>query len=214
LAAGKTLGRRRLYNFVAAARFFGSDTSSLVGSIVHRIECKVSTTTALNPTLPKAESLRCAMAEPNSLPPKVPSGHVEEEIHVPTGGASGATEGEDMAAALQSYVPGTEEEKRLVRKIDFVMLPCLWWMYILAYLDRGNIVSIFPQPTTAQRINMGSGKRKCCWIERRPSPFRLPYVPFLSYRCPAINPKCLVQNTLCSSRSSSSDTSYAKSRPT
>ena len=47
----------------------------------------------------------------------------------------------EMVQALQDYVPNTPEEKRLVRKIDLVLLPCLWWMYVLAYLDRGNIVS-------------------------------------------------------------------------
>lgn len=48
----------------------------------------------------------------------------------------------EIIAALQSYVPDTAEERRLVRKADMVLLPLLWWMYILAYLDRGNIVSI------------------------------------------------------------------------
>ncbi|KAJ3548511.1 hypothetical protein NM208_g979 [Fusarium decemcellulare] len=47
----------------------------------------------------------------------------------------------EIVATLQSYVPGTEEEKRLVRKADMVLLPLLWWMYILAYLDRGNIAN-------------------------------------------------------------------------
>lgn len=52
-----------------------------------------------------------------------------------------ATADHELESALQSYVPDTEEEKKLVRKIDYVLLPCLWWMYILAYLDKGNIVS-------------------------------------------------------------------------
>ncbi|WAO87274.1 MFS domain-containing protein [Fusarium falciforme] len=47
----------------------------------------------------------------------------------------------EIIAALQSYVPGTSEENRLVRKADMVLLPLLWWMYILAYLDRGNIAN-------------------------------------------------------------------------
>jgi hypothetical protein len=47
---------------------------------------------------------------------------------------------EELAVALANYVPDTAEERRLVRKIDFTLLPCLWWMYVLAYLDRGNIV--------------------------------------------------------------------------
>ena len=43
--------------------------------------------------------------------------------------------------ALQEYVPDTPEEKRLVRKIDFMLLPVLWFMYILAHLDRSNIAN-------------------------------------------------------------------------
>ncbi|KAH0605226.1 uncharacterized protein H6S33_005208 [Morchella sextelata] len=48
---------------------------------------------------------------------------------------------EDAArmAALASYVPDTDEEKRLVRKIDFYLMPMLWIMYIMNYIDRTNI---------------------------------------------------------------------------
>jgi hypothetical protein len=51
-----------------------------------------------------------------------------------------AHEDPELAIAFDNYVPGTAEEKAIVRRIDFILLPCLWWMYILAYLDRGNIV--------------------------------------------------------------------------
>jgi hypothetical protein len=37
------------------------------------------------------------------------------------------------------YVPGTEEEKRLLRKIDKHLLPMLWVMYVMNYIDRTNI---------------------------------------------------------------------------
>ncbi|WVQ82889.1 hypothetical protein IAT38_005025 [Cryptococcus sp. DSM 104549] len=37
------------------------------------------------------------------------------------------------------YVPGTVEEKRLVRKIDRHLLPMLWLMYVFNYIDRTNI---------------------------------------------------------------------------
>ncbi|KAF4950354.1 hypothetical protein FSARC_13218 [Fusarium sarcochroum] len=47
----------------------------------------------------------------------------------------------EIVSAFQSYVPGTAEERQLVRKADMVLLPLLWWMYILAYLDRGNIAN-------------------------------------------------------------------------
>lgn len=47
----------------------------------------------------------------------------------------------ELERALQAYVPGSDEEKRLVRKLDMYMMPTLWIMYILAYIDRQNIVS-------------------------------------------------------------------------
>lgn len=52
----------------------------------------------------------------------------------------------DLENALQNFVPGTDAEKRLVRKLDAYMMPTLWVMYILAYLDRQNIVSGGDEP--------------------------------------------------------------------
>jgi hypothetical protein len=49
----------------------------------------------------------------------------------------------EVAQALRDYVPNTEAEKRLVRKIDMRLMPILWIMYILNYVDRTNIVSVF-----------------------------------------------------------------------
>lgn len=78
-------------------------------------------------------------------------------------------EDEEMAVELSNYIPDTLEEKRLVRKVDFILLPCLWWMYVLAYLDRGNIVSKAPSSFHGQLIDQdGLGKRKRCRYERRP----------------------------------------------
>ena len=54
---------------------------------------------------------------------------------------------DEVAEALRNYVPGSDEEKALVRKVDFILIPILWWMYILAYLDRGNIVGILQAST-------------------------------------------------------------------
>lgn len=59
----------------------------------------------------------------------------------------------ELALALKNYVPDTPEERRLVRKIDMILLPCLWWMYILAYLDKGNIVSCHIRIKTCSRTN-------------------------------------------------------------
>jgi hypothetical protein len=63
-----------------------------------------------------------------------------------------AYDDEELAVALANYVPDTAEERRLVRKIDFTLLPCLWWMYVLAYLDRGNIVSLSAIPFPYMRM--------------------------------------------------------------
>jgi len=38
----------------------------------------------------------------------------------------------ELQQALREYVPGTDEEKKLLRKIDFFLMPCLWIMYILS----------------------------------------------------------------------------------
>lgn len=49
-----------------------------------------------------------------------------------------------LERALKDYEPDSDAEKRLVRKLDFFMMPTLWIMYILAYIDRQNIVSLEP----------------------------------------------------------------------
>ncbi|ORY26022.1 MFS transporter [Naematelia encephala] len=53
-------------------------------------------------------------------------------------------EGEDTVdpAILElaaQYVPGSDAEKALVRKIDKRIIPCIWGLYTLSYLDRANI---------------------------------------------------------------------------
>jgi hypothetical protein len=75
-----------------------------------------------------------------------PSGHRQSKGILATAGIDNpvselVSDEERLILALDKYVPDTPEERRLVRKIDFILLPCLWWMYILAYLDKGNIVS-------------------------------------------------------------------------
>lgn len=55
-----------------------------------------------------------------------------------------------LEAALLEYVEGTPEEKKLVRKIDYHLIPILWAMYVFNYLDRTNIgVSEFLVHSTA-----------------------------------------------------------------
>lgn len=37
---------------------------------------------------------------------------------------------------LSDYLPDTDEERKLVRKIDLYLLPAIWFMYLLSYMDR------------------------------------------------------------------------------
>lgn len=72
---------------------------------------------------------------------------------VPTAGSirSGTGSGSDIVkdtaiaevTAAQDHVTqwinGTAEEKKLVRKLDWRILPCTWILYLLGFLDRANI---------------------------------------------------------------------------
>ncbi|KAK8054517.1 vitamin H transporter [Apiospora phragmitis] len=44
----------------------------------------------------------------------------------------------------EAYVPDTEEERKLVRKIDLYILPTMWIMYLLSYMDRTNQYMTIP----------------------------------------------------------------------
>lgn len=53
--------------------------------------------------------------------------------------------GDDREQARQfaaNWVNGTDEEKKLLRKLDWRILPCTWVLYLLGYLDRSNIGSV------------------------------------------------------------------------
>ena len=47
---------------------------------------------------------------------------------------------DEVNAALENYVPGSSLEKRLVRKVDLFVIPTLWLMCVLNFLDRTNMV--------------------------------------------------------------------------
>jgi hypothetical protein len=55
----------------------------------------------------------------------------------------------DNIAALEArkggdtvgFEEGTDEEKKLVRKIDLFLMPTIWVLYCFSYMDRTNIVS-------------------------------------------------------------------------
>lgn len=44
--------------------------------------------------------------------------------------------GNEASSEMNDYVPGTDAEKKLVRKIDCFLLPMMWVMYLLSYMDR------------------------------------------------------------------------------
>ena len=46
------------------------------------------------------------------------------------------TKGNEASSQEDDYVPGSPEEKKLVRKIDLFLLPMMWIMYLLSYMDR------------------------------------------------------------------------------
>jgi hypothetical protein len=49
---------------------------------------------------------------------------------------------EDILAGQQlaaEWVNGSSAEKKLVRKLDWRILPCCWILYLLGFLDRANI---------------------------------------------------------------------------
>ena len=50
---------------------------------------------------------------------------------------------QELAQGLANYIPDSVEEKKLLRKIDLSLMPCLWIMYVLNYVDRTNIVSVY-----------------------------------------------------------------------
>ncbi|WVQ85806.1 hypothetical protein IAT38_007974 [Cryptococcus sp. DSM 104549] len=45
----------------------------------------------------------------------------------------------DIVQLAAEYVPGSDAEKALLKKIDRRLLPCIWGLYTLSYLDRANI---------------------------------------------------------------------------
>ncbi len=68
--------------------------------------------------------------------------HAELES-IPTKSGLSASDIE-LQEALKNYVPNTDADKKLRRKIDLHLMPILWIMYILNYVDRTNIVSTVP----------------------------------------------------------------------
>jgi hypothetical protein len=47
-----------------------------------------------------------------------------------------------VAANAAQYIPDSKLEKQLLRKVDLCIMPTLWLMCVLAYVDRNNIVCL------------------------------------------------------------------------
>lgn len=56
-----------------------------------------------------------------------PSSDHDDEAHI---------EVSKQPIEVADYVPDTEEERKLVRKIDLYLLPAIWGMYLLSYMVR------------------------------------------------------------------------------
>ncbi|GHJ88969.1 hypothetical protein NliqN6_5371 [Naganishia liquefaciens] len=50
-------------------------------------------------------------------------------------GSAQTGRGEEIA----QYEPGGAEEKAFIRKLDYRLIPIIWFMYVMSYLDRANI---------------------------------------------------------------------------
>lgn len=57
-----------------------------------------------------------------------PIGEQEDELNI--------EQPEKEPLDVDDYVPDTEEERKLVRKIDLFLLPAIWGMYLLSYMVR------------------------------------------------------------------------------
>lgn len=44
-----------------------------------------------------------------------------------------------LVTLAEAYRPGSPEEKALVRKLDLHIIPCVWILFMLNYMDRSNI---------------------------------------------------------------------------
>jgi hypothetical protein len=67
--------------------------------------------------------------------------HIELDLTSPH--KLGVDQGDvELQQALKNYVPGSDTEKKFLRKIDLRLMPILWVMYILNYVDRTNIVRL------------------------------------------------------------------------
>ncbi|PBP16861.1 major facilitator superfamily transporter [Diplocarpon rosae] len=68
-----------------------------------------------------------------------PLPQIERDEPPPKDGLRATAQDLELQQAIRDYVPGTDAETKLVRQIDRHLLPILWLMYVLNYVDRTNI---------------------------------------------------------------------------
>ncbi|KAI5926451.1 MFS transporter [Camillea tinctor] len=71
----------------------------------------------------------------NLITPVATVDHVPEVVM----GVNKSLDYQHAAELAAMYVPGSPEEKKLLRKLDFRLVPCCWILSLLGYLDRSNI---------------------------------------------------------------------------
>lgn len=74
---------------------------------------------------------------------------VDERIH--NGERKGSIQ---LAGINDENLPAyhTKETRRILRKVDFRLLPLLTLLYVIAFLDRGNSQSSLPDPALASTM--------------------------------------------------------------
>ena len=77
-------------------------------------------------------------------------------------GAADVVEARELVAG---WTEGTLEEKRLVRKLDWRILPCTWVLYLLGYLDRANVGYAMNFDCTMESILITSRNAKTGGLE-------------------------------------------------
>lgn len=68
-----------------------------------------------------------------------PTSDHEDDVHL---------EASKPTPEILDYVPDTEEERKLVRKIDLFLLPAIWGMYLLSYMVRTMLVYLYLGPSS------------------------------------------------------------------
>lgn len=98
--------------------------------------------------------------------------------YVPTNASARSTSKDDIKAAAEMieaqetatrWEDGTLEEKKLVRKLDWRILPCTWVLYLLGYLDRANIgyvLCAIMNPCLTQSLTMNMQECQNRWHGR------------------------------------------------